>query len=171
MITLFNSRTCKFPSTSRQITTPSLNCISSKDGDKNKICSICVILRIEYDIISIQYFPYCPALHAQWRWWWRWWRWWLTWLQLVRSQLSFFFLIFFNVYLFLRQRETEHERGRGKERGRHRIRSRLQALSHQPRAQHGARTHGPLDRDLSWSRTPNQLSHPGAPKLTNCYLD
>ena len=26
---------------------------------------------------------------------------------------------FFNVYLFLRQRETEHEWGRGRERGRH----------------------------------------------------
>ena len=27
--------------------------------------------------------------------------------------------------------------------------SRLQALSHQPRARHGARTHGQRDRDLS----------------------
>ena len=34
---------------------------------------------------------------------------------------------FFNVYLFLGQRETEHERGRGRERGRHRIGNRLQA--------------------------------------------
>ena len=61
---------------------------------------------------------------------------------------------FFNVYLFLGQRETEHERGRGRERGRHRIRNRLQgnrlqALSHQPRARRGARTHGPRDRDLA----------------------
>ena len=54
---------------------------------------------------------------------------------LMRSEL--FFLIFFNVYLFLRQTETEHERGRGRERGRHRIGNRLQALSHQPRAQLG----------------------------------
>ena len=62
----------------------------------------------------------------------------------------FFFLIFvFNVYLFLGQRETEHERGRGRERGRHRIGNRLQALSHQPRARRGARTHGPRDRDLA----------------------
>ena len=53
----------------------------------------------------------------------------------------------FNVYLFLGQRETEHERGRGRERGRHRIGNRLQAPSHQPRARHGARTHGPQDRD------------------------
>ena len=30
-------------------------------------------------------------------------------------------LFFFNVYLFLGQRETEHEWGRGRERGRHRI--------------------------------------------------
>ena len=41
---------------------------------------------------------------------------------------------FFTVYLFLRQRETEHERRRGRERGRHGIRSRLQALSCQHRA-------------------------------------
>ena len=60
-----------------------------------------------------------------------------------------FFLFFFNVYLFLGQRETEHERGRGRERGRHRIRNRLQALSHQPRARRGARTHGLWDRDLA----------------------
>ena len=62
----------------------------------------------------------------------------------------FFFLIFFfNVYLFLGQRETEHEWGRGRERGRHRIGNRLQALSCQPRAWRGARTHGPWDRDLA----------------------
>ena len=62
----------------------------------------------------------------------------------------FFFLnFFFNVYLFLGQRETEHERGRCRERRRHRIGNRLQALSHQPRARRGARTHGPRDRDLA----------------------
>ena len=59
------------------------------------------------------------------------------------------FLLFSNVYLFLGQRETEHERGRGRERGRHRIGRRLQALSHQPRARRGARTHGPQDHDLA----------------------
>ena len=60
-----------------------------------------------------------------------------------------FFNFFFNFYLFLGQREREHERGRGRERGRHRIGSRLQALSHQPRAWRGARTHRPRDRDLA----------------------
>ena len=78
--------------------------------------------------------------------------------------IFFILKFFFNVYLFLRQRETEHEQGRGRERGRHRIGSRLQALSHQPRARRGARTHRPRDRDLSWSRTLNRLSQPGAPK-------
>ena len=35
---------------------------------------------------------------------------------------NFFFLIFFfNVYLFLRQRETQHEQGRGRERGRQNV--------------------------------------------------
>ena len=67
---------------------------------------------------------------------------------------SFFYffikkIFFFNVYLFLGQRETEHERARGRERGRHRIGNRLQAPSHQHRAQRGARTHGPRDRDLA----------------------
>ena len=76
-----------------------------------------------------------------------------------------FFHNFFNIYLFLRQRETEHEWGRGRERGRHRIRNRLQALSCQHRARHGPRTHGPRDHDLSRSRTLIRLSHPGAPQL------
>ena len=58
-----------------------------------------------------------------------------------------FFSMFF--ILFLGQGETEHERGRGRERGRHRIVNRLQALSHQPRARHGARTHGPRNHDLA----------------------
>ena len=55
--------------------------------------------------------------------------------------------------------------GGGSERGRHRIGNWLQALSHQPRARRGARTHGPRDRDLSWHRTLNRLRHPGAPDL------
>ena len=52
--------------------------------------------------------------------------------------------------------------GGGSERGRHRIWNRLQALSCQHRAWCGARTHGPRDHDLSWSRMLNWLSHPGA---------
>ena len=52
----------------------------------------------------------------------------------------------------------------GSERGRHRIWSRLQALSCQHRAWCEARTHGPRDHDLSWSRPPNRLSQPGAPR-------
>ena len=72
---------------------------------------------------------------------------------IIFSQVFLMFIylkkFFFNVYLFMGQRETEHERGRGRERGRHRIGTRLQALSHQPRARRGARTHGPRDRDLA----------------------
>ena len=72
--------------------------------------------------------------------------------------------IFFNVYLFLRETGTEHEWGRGRERGRHRIWSRLPARSCQDRAQRGARTHRPWDRDVTESQTLNRLteSHPGA---------
>ena len=85
-----------------------------------------------------------------------------------KSILLFFFLTF----IYFWDRERQHKRGRGRERGRHRIGSRLQALSHQPRAQCGAQTHGPWDRDLSWSRRLNRLSHPGAPGYSNscmCY--
>ena len=58
---------------------------------------------------------------------------------------SFFFFNFFNVYLFLteRERETEREWGRGRQRGRHRIRSRLQTPSCQHGARRGARAHRP----------------------------
>ena len=77
----------------------------------------------------------------------------ILWAQCYKPVFSFFlffFLIFFQRFiLFLGQRETEHEQRRGRERGRHRIGNRLQALSHQPRAQRGARTHGPRDRDLA----------------------
>ena len=73
--------------------------------------------------------------------------------------------MFFNVYLFLRQRETEHEWGRGRERGRHRIRSRLQAPRHQPRARRGARTHGPRDRDLAEVGRPTDCATQAPGKL------
>ena len=76
----------------------------------------------------------------------------------IHVRLNFFFLMF----IYFWNRETEHEWGRGRERGRHRIKSRLQALSCQHRAQRGARTHKPWDHDLSWSRTVNRLSHPDA---------
>ena len=82
----------------------------------------------------------------------------------LRNQLLFIFFIFFNVYLILRQRETEHEWERVRERGRHRIWNRLQVLSCQHRARHGAPTHKPWDRDLTWSWMLNQLSHPGTPR-------
>ena len=62
-------------------------------------------------------------------------------------------------------RERDRVRaGEGKrDRGRHRIWSRLQALSCQHGAWHGARTLELWDHDLSWSQMPNQLSHPRAP--------
>ena len=38
-------------------------------------------------------------------------------ISVIKSRLYFYFFnLFFNVYLFLGQRETEHERGRGRER-------------------------------------------------------
>ena len=45
--------------------------------------------------------------------------------------------------------------------------SRLRAVSTEPAARCGARTHGVWDRDLSRSRPLNWLSHPGAPNFVN----
>ena len=88
----------------------------------------------------------------------------------VRSTFSFivvflptaviFFGNFLKIYLFLR--ETEHKWGRARERRRHRIRSKLQALSCQHRAQRWARTRKPWDHDLSQGQMLNWLSHPSA---------
>ena len=77
-------------------------------------------------------------------------------LEGIHITCSFFLIKFFNVCLFLRERES---RGGG----RHRLRSRLQALSCQYRAWCGIWTHEPWDHDLSWSQMLNWLSHPGAP--------
>ena len=65
------------------------------------------------------------------------------------------------VYFWDRERQSMN--GGGSERGRQRIWNRLQALSCQHRARHGARTHGPWDHDLRRSWTLNRLSHAGAP--------
>ena len=52
------------------------------------------------------------------------------------------FLNFFLVYLFIFERDRDSRRGKEqKERETHRIQSRLQALSCQHRARHGARIH------------------------------
>ena len=71
--------------------------------------------------------------------------------------------VFLTLFIIERQSKTEHEHGRGRETRRHGIWSRLQALSCQHRARRGAWTHQLWDRDLSRSRAPNWLSHPGAP--------
>ena len=64
----------------------------------------------------------------------------------------YFALFIYKVYLFIFEREREHEQGRGRGEG-DRIRSRLQTLSCQRRAQCGVQTHEPRDHDLSRSRT------------------
>ena len=79
------------------------------------------------------------------------------------------FFIYFCTLIYFWETETECEWGRGRERGRHRTQSRLQALSCQHRAWHGARTHEPWDHDLSRSWTLNRLSHPGTPRNWICY--
>ena len=65
-----------------------------------------------------------------------------------RTQLGIYWFIFnffflFNVYLFLRETETECEWVRGRERGIHRIRSRLQAPGSEPSAQSPTRGSNP----------------------------
>ena len=66
--------------------------------------------------------------------------------------------------LFILGRKREYKQGWGRDGGRHRTRGKLQALSGQHRARGGARTLP--DHDLSRSRTPNRLGHPGAPVCT-----
>ena len=77
---------------------------------------------------------------------------------------NFYLFLFFLTFIYFWHRERQSMNGGGSERGRHRVWNRLQALSCQHRAQRGARTHRPWDHDLSRSRKPNQLSHPGAPR-------
>ena len=79
-------------------------------------------------------------------------------MQVTHYLLYFFFKFITFIYFW----ETEWKRERGRERGRY-SRSRLQALSHQYRAQCGAWTHKPWDHDLSWSWTLNWLSHSDTP--------
>ena len=83
-------------------------------------------------------------------------------LKVTLSRVNFNFLIFCNVYWFLRDRQNTSG-GRGRERRRPRIWSRFQGLSCQHRTRHGAQTHEPRDHDLSRSQTLNWLSHSGAP--------
>ena len=79
--------------------------------------------------------------------------------QRERERKSFFKNIFKCLFIFWEhERETECEQGRGRERWRHKIQSRLQALSCQHRAPHGARTHEPWHHDPSRSQTLNWLS-------------
>ena len=75
-----------------------------------------------------------------------------------------FFKMF--VYFWERQKQSVNRGGAERARGRYRIRSRLRALSCQHRAQRGARTHKPEDHDPSRSQKLNQLSHPGAPGVS-----
>ena len=75
-------------------------------------------------------------------------------------------ILIFLMFIYFWQRERQNMSRGGAERGgRHRIWSGLQALSCQHRAWHRAQTHRVWDHDLSWSRTLNRLSHPGAPKM------
>ena len=60
---------------------------------------------------------------------------------------NFFKFFFQRLFIFGTERDRAWT-GEG-QRGRHRIGNRLQALSHQPSARRGARTHGPWDRDLA----------------------
>ena len=66
------------------------------------------------------------------------------------------------IYFWNRERDRAWT-GEGQRERETQNRSRLQALRCQHRAQHGARTHGTWNHDLSRSQTLNRLSHPGAP--------
>ena len=81
-----------------------------------------------------------------------------------------------SIYLFLRGRDGGRSWvGEGRrERGRHRIRSSLQALSCQHRAQHEAQTHNPEFKSqmLHWVSQPGTLQNQFLPKdVCGCALD
>ena len=79
----------------------------------------------------------------------------------MKNLKSLFFLIFFNFYLFFRQRQIMN--GGGSERERE-TQNPKQAPGSELSAQCGACTHRLQDHDLSGSQMLNQLSHPGAPR-------
>ena len=80
---------------------------------------------------------------------------------LISLILNILTILFFNVYLFLRERDRE-EAGEGQREG-DRIGTRLWSCQH--RARRWAGTHELQDHDLSQSQTLNQPSHRGAPIL------
>ena len=81
------------------------------------------------------------------------------------SQLSVWLYLKRYFLMFIFWERGRLQAGKGRERGRDRIGSRLQALSCQHRASHGAWTHEPWDQDLSRSWRLNWLSHPGTPSV------
>ena len=76
------------------------------------------------------------------------------------------------MFIYFWEREREREWGKGRARGRHRIWSRLQALSCQHRARHGAQTHTLWDGDLSRSQMLNYLTNwaTQAPPCSSSFL-
>ena len=89
----------------------------------------------------------------------------------VRNISFFKKILMFTYYFWETKGQSACKGWAEREGGRHRIRSRLQALSCQHRAGRGAWTHQPWDHDLSWSRTLNRPSHPGAPRVRNSSKD
>ena len=90
------------------------------------------------------------------------------WWKKVRLGISFlFFKYIFLMFIFdgERERKRQSTSGEGIDREGDRVRSRLQALICQHRAQHRAQTHEPWDHYLSQSQVLNRLSHPGTPGI------
>ena len=98
-----------------------------------------------------------PSGQSQWR---------ETWgICAICACIHFKKIFFYVLFLFESKRDRAGEGEGQNQRERHTIPNRLQALSCQHRAPHRAQTHRLRDHDLSRSRTPNRLSHPGAPSL------
>ena len=91
-----------------------------------------------------------------------WWRLQVCWKSCALF-IYLFFLYNFLMFIFEREGETEHEQGRGREGDTEsKAASRLWAVSTELNT--GLKLNKLWDRDLSRSRTLNQLSHPGAPR-------
>ena len=75
---------------------------------------------------------------------------------------------FFLMFIFERERATEHKWGRGRDRGRHKIRSRLQARCQQLRVMQDS--YPQTGRSWPEPKSDTQLSHIVAPKFCTFYF-
>ena len=93
-------------------------------------------------------------------------------LRLSPWNINFLFFVCFLMFTLFWGSEGDRAWAvRGRENGRHQIQIRLQALSCQHRARHGAQTYEPWDHDLSWTNWAQPTEPPSHHKaLEQCMI-